>query len=460
MNFIYIKRLLTMFIYCCLYACEGYLEVDVPFDQLSHSEVFKDEATATAAITTMYAKLRNEVLLTGGQTGVGFLMGLYTDELDYFGTIGFQLEKFHSHRIIASDNTVNNLWNSAYNLIHMSNSAVEGLESSQSLTVEVKNRLKGEAFFVRALTHFYLVNLFGDIPYIITTNYLENDKVTRMAEAEVYEYIVKDLNNAKILLSDSYVTNERTRPSKWTVSALLARVYLYLEQWENAETESSLVINNTSLYNLHIPLDKVFLRKSPSTIWQLNPKKEGDNTQEATLFYLFSGPPQISALNPTLVQEMEDGDLRRVHWIGEVSNGTTTWYFPYKYKQNQNTGTSLEYSIVFRLAEQYLIRAEARAWQGNIAGSQQDINAVRTRAGLSNITATTTEAMVGAIITERRFELFTEHGHRWFDLKRTGLVNQVLALVKPGWTSTDVLLPIPEAELLMNPKLSPQNQGY
>ncbi|RNL90330.1 RagB/SusD family nutrient uptake outer membrane protein [Sinomicrobium pectinilyticum] len=433
--------------------------MDAPFGQLPHEEVFKDEATATSAVTTLYAKLRDEVLICGGQTGVGFLMGLYADELDYYA-LAQPAETFYRHQVIASDITVNNLWNSAYNMVYMSNSVLEGLENSQSLAEETKNQLKGEALFVRALVHFYLVNLFGDVPYITITNYRENDKVTRTPEIEVYENIVEDLTKAKSLISNTYITGERTRPNKWVVSALLARVYLYLEQWQDAEIESSQVINTTTLYDLQVSIDEVFLKESPSAIWQLKPKNEGDNTAEGTLFFLSSGPPQISALNPALVQEMEDGDLRKQHWISEVTDGNTTWYFPYKYRQNQNTGTSLEYSIVFRLAEQYLIRAEARARQGNVPGAQQDINVMRERAGLSDITASSTEELIQVILKERRFELFTEHGHRWFDLRRSGLAGQVLAPVKPGWTPTDILLPIPEAELLMNPNLQPQNQGY
>lgn len=444
---------------CCISSCEDYLAVDAPFGQLPHDEVFEDESTATAAVTTMYAKLRDEGLISGGQRGVGFLMGLYADELDYYA-LGQPAETFYLHQVIASDATVNNLWNSAYKLVYMSNSVLEGLENSQGLTEEVKNQLRGEALFVRALMHFYLVNLFGDCPYITITDYRANDEVIKTSEAEIYENIITDLVQAKSLLSNSYVSEERTRPNKWVASVLLARVYLYLEQWENAENESSEIINNTALYDLQVPINEVFLKESPSTIWQLKSKNAGDNTLEGQLYFLSSAPPQIAALNPELVDDMEVSDLRKQHWISEVTDGTNSWYFPYKYKQNHNTGTSLEYSIVFRLAEQYLIRAEARAELGNITGAQADINAVRTRAGLDETVATTTAILLDAILNERRFELFTENGHRWFDLRRVRRGDQVLAPIKPGWSPTNVLLPIPETELLMNPNLNPQNPGY
>lgn len=460
MKAITIKNImLILFCYCSITSCEDYLELDDPFGQLSNEVVFEDDITATAAVTTMYAKLRDESWLSGGQSGLGFLMGLYTDELDYYA-FGEHADSFYQHQIIASNTTVISLWHGAYNIIFMSNSILKGIGNSQNLTVEVKNQLKGEALFVRALSHFYLVSLFGDVPYIITTDYAENSNVSKLAEQKVYENILADLIEARSLLSSSYITNERTRPNKWVVTSLLARVYLYLEQWENAENESSEVINNNSLYDLQIPINDVFLKESSSAIWQFKPKYGGDNALEGILYSLNSPPPQISALNPDLIESMESFDLRRQNWVKEVSDGTNTWYIPNKYQENTNTGTSLEYSVIFRLAEQYLIRAEARARLGELNGAKSDINTIRLRAGLENVTSLNVQELLEDIIKERRFELFTEHGHRWFDLKRTGLANETLKLIKPGWLSTHILLPIPETELLMNPNLGPQNLGY
>src|SRR5690606_25877356 len=179
-------------------------------------------------------------------------------------------------------------------------------------------------------------------------------------------------------------------------------------------------------------------------------------TTEAITYVLASGPPPLVALNDSFIEEMDSYDLRRIQWVGEVSDGTNFWYYPNKYKQ----GSSLQYSVVFRLAEQYLIRAEARARQNNIMGAQQDINAIRARAGLPDTTASSSEELLEEILKERRFELFTEQGHRWFDIKRFGLTGDILSPIKPGWENTDILLPIPETELLMNPNLNPQNPGY
>lgn len=453
----------TAYLIVCLLlisGCEEFLEIDEPFGQIPHQEVYEDDVTATAAVATMYAKLRDEVLVTGTSLGMGVLMGLYTDELDFYGMPWDTSQTFYYHQIVASDAGVESIWDKSYNLIYMCNAVLEGLESSSNISSSVKNQLRGESLFIRSLVHFYLVNLFGEIPYITTTDFEVNKDVSRMPTDTVYENILLDLTEAKTLLGDTYVSGERTRANKWVVSALLSRVYLYMERWEEAETESTSLINNTALFSLEADIGNEFLKESTSTILQLKPKNSGSNSQEGSTFIFVTTPPPLVALTNTFVDAMEDDDLRRTHWIGEATDGFQTWYFPFKYKQYLNTGMSMEYSIVFRLAEQYLIRAEARARQNNISGAQQDINSIRQRAGLQNITATSTEGLLEVILNERRFELFTEHGHRWFDIRRFGIAGEVLTPIKPGWNPTNVLLPIPEADLLTNPNLNPQNQGY
>src|SRR5690606_7086041 len=173
-----------------------------------------------------------------------------------------------------SDVLVSRLWNSSYNLIYMTNAAIEGLEASQNLSAPTKEQLIGEALFIRGLSHFYLTNLFGEIPYITTTNYSQNKQVSRMTGNEVYDHLISDLESAKALLGENYIGAERIRANKYAVSALLARVYLYSGEWVKAENESSLVINHTGLYSLPT-LESEFLKSSPAAILQLKTKMEG-----------------------------------------------------------------------------------------------------------------------------------------------------------------------------------------
>jgi hypothetical protein len=387
-------------------------------------------------------------------------MGVYADEMDYYGYGGEPLDNFYQHNIFSEDLLVESTWNGAYALLFKANACLEGLKASTALNPEIKEQLCGEALFVRAVTYFYLVNLFGDIPYPTTTDYEKNSKLPRIHVEEVYENIVADLLKSKSLLNSNYIGPERVRANKMVASAILARVYLYMNRWDAADAEASVLLGNTTQFSLEPNVTNEFLKDSSSAILQFKPKNEGDNTHEAFLFIMESGPPLNVSLNPSLYNSMDSNDLRKEHWIDSVSDGNQTWYFPTKYKEANNTGTSTEYSIVFRISEQYLIRAEARAQLGDLSGALQDLNMIRNRAGLSDFEATTQGGILDAIFSERYHELFSEFGHRWFDMKRTDRANSILAPIKPGWKPTDILLPLPESELSMNPNLNPQNPGY
>jgi hypothetical protein len=119
--------------------------------------------------------------------------------------------------------------------------------------------------------------------------------------------------------------------------------------------------------------------------------------------------------------------------------------------------------MVLRLAEQYLIRSEARALLGNINGSQADLNVIRKRAGLANTTAADKNALVAAILHERQVEFFSDWGTRWLDLKRTNNADALMSIItlKKGgtWQATDKLYPLPFIELQRGPSLL-QNLGY
>jgi hypothetical protein len=321
--------------------------------------------------------------------------------------------------------------------------------------------LMGEAVFMRAFLHFYLVNFFGDIPYITITDFRVNTDIIRMPKAEVYEGIISDLIEAKSLLTDDYSfsNGERTRPNQMVAKAMLARVYLYIKNWEYAEREATEVINNSSMYTIEDDLSKVFLPNSAETIWQLVPLSPR-NTSEGSIFILTATPTYV-ALTSNFLDSFESGDKRLNDWVGYYSDGINDYAFPFKYKVQSSTTTE-EYYMVLRLAEQYLIRSEARAQQGDIAGAQSDLNIIRNRSSLENTLATDQSSILLAIEQERRIEFFAEWGHRWLDLKRTGRADVVLDSIKTDWQPTDVLYPIPLEQILKDSNMddTDQNPGY
>lgn len=440
-------------------SCEEFVAVDLPSNQLTGPIVFEDEATADAALIHIYTKLRSEQLVTGTSNGLSCLLGNYADELDYYGIGGLPAFEFYQNNLLPSNSTVTLTWNATYNLIYATNSIIEGVSNSTGISLNSKERLLGEAYFIRAYLHFYLFNLYGEIPYVITTDYQVNSNIEKLAVIDVYAALTTDLQQAVTLLPESYFVPERIRPNRSVAYALLSRIKLYSENWSQAVLYADEVLNNTSLYTIETDLNSVFLKNCAGTLWQLLPQFSGSNTLEAQTFIFSSGPPPSFALTSSLLASFETGDLRRANWIGTVTDGADSWYYANKYKEQGNTGSSVEYSILFRIEELYLIRAEAKAQLGDLVGAQDDLNVIRNRAGLVNTTAVTQATLLNAILEERNREFFTELGHRWFDLKRTGFASSVLS-VKPGWDAKDLLWPLPASELLLNSNLLPQNPGY
>jgi hypothetical protein len=300
---------------------------------------------------------------------------------------------------------------------------------------------------------------------VTTTDYRTSAVASRIPTAKVYEHIITDLKDAQNLLAEDYSFSdgERTRPNKWTAIALLARAYLYVQDWNNAETHSTILIENHA-YRLVPDLNAVFLRNSDEAIFQLKSTyvPGGVNTFDAEAF-IPSGIPTTVALTSQFVGAFEPGDKRSGEWVNSITVNDITYYFPHKYKVKAGSSSPpiTEYLMLFRLAEQYLIRAEARTHQDNNAGALADLNDIRSRAGLTSLISSTKGDLLLTIEQERRVEFFAEFGHRWLDLKRTNRADIVLGAIKAlNWQPTDALFPIPLTELQRNANLNPQNPGY
>lgn len=442
-----------------LNSCESYVEVDAPPSQLQGTLVYEDVGTATAALTNIYSSLQRNALVNGGANGLSILMGSYADELVSYSNYGLPEETFFANNLQASNESIFALWSETYSLIYASNAVIEGVGNSAAIAQSDKNLLIGEALFVRSYLHFYLLQLFGDAPYVTQTDYRINATIGKTSTDVLYDFLAADLVQAQQLLPSAYSVALRVRPNRSVATALLARVYLYSQKYGAAEEAASMVIADSGLYAIEPSLSDVFLINSRSTLWQLMPALANMNTLEGEHFIFTAGPPPARALSASLYAAFEPGDLRREQWLGTVQADGETWHHPFKYRQPATTDSSQEYSIQFRLEEMYLIRAEAAARQGNFTAALEDLNIIRNRAGLPDSTLEG-DSLLAAILQERRVELFTEHGHRFFDLKRTGQLDAHLSGIKPGWNTTDSFLPLPQKELSLNRNLLPQNTGY
>lgn len=456
----YLKFTLFALALCCFESCKKYLDVGEPGTQLNGNAVFENDNTAIAAQVAIYATMESEGIAHNIMINTGISSDECTNHRTTVDAIGLA-----TNNITPENSITSGIWTSLYKYIYQSNAVLEGVGKSKSLTEAVKNQLKGEALFTRAFCHFYLVNLFGSIPVITTTDPVINALAVQKTAEETYAAIREDLILSKQLLKPQYVaannaiTTERVRPNKYTATALLARLYLYRGQWAAAEKEADSLINLSSVYSLAPNLNTVFLKNSSETIWQLMAVLPKFNSYTGG-FIQPVGTPNLISLAPQLLVNFLPADNRVTAWTKNVTVGAQSYTYPYKFKVGQNAASITEYTMVFRLAEQYLIRAEARARQNKLDEAKSDLNAIRNRAGLPNTTALSQAELLSAIGLERNLELFAEFGDRWLDLKRTGNADLVMPVIKgSNWSAHDQLYPIPQNEIIRNPNLI-QNPGY
>lgn len=469
------KYTMLMLLLSLTFACKKFVEVDPPKNKLVTASVFINDDTAITALTAIYNQMMNSEFFP---YKISLFTGLAGDELFNFSTEQGNVQLYQG-AIQPLDAPTNNIWTLSYNMIYQANGVYEGCDQSSTLSAPVKKQLMAEARFIRAFWYFYLVNLYGDIPLLTSTDYASNAVASRTPSAQVYQQIITDLKYSEANLNENYVLGnttgtgtDRIRPNKYAAAALLARTYLYTKSYTDAETEASTVISNTNKYSL-VDVTKVFLANNNEAIFQLPetpPNNSNVNTWEGAYYFITTKPASnlqnSSTLSTSLMNAFDLTDKRKINWIGQSTSGGVTYYFPYKYKVV--TGSSpTEFSTVLRLGETYLIRAEARAQQNNLSGAIGDTDMIRGRAGITLIATVnpniSKDDLLQAIATERQKELFTEYGHRWMDLKRTGKIDlaMVPAYVAKGftWNTNRQLWPIPLTDI-QNDKSLVQNTGY
>jgi hypothetical protein len=464
-----------------LSGCKKFVEIPPPVTQLVTASVFNNSTTATSAQTTIYTQMATN----GESYSLALYCGLLGDELTNYST-DINIEDYYANAMNAAVGNIFGNWVNDYNYIYQANAVISALQGNGNISPAIEQQLIGEAEFVRAFWLFYLTNCYGNVPVVTTTNYIVNASIARSPQALVYQQIVSDLTDAQQKLNSNYVNNsdtatttERTRPDKAVAEAFLARVYLYMGKYDSAEMFATQVIGNNS-YQLCTNLspgmgsNSVFLMNSTEAIWQLAvPLPASGNTQDALNFILLGAPStspyaadNCTTISPQLLGAFETGDLRRKYWIDSVNATAPNYYYPFKYENITNSVT--EYDMVFRLAEQYLIRAEAEARLGDSTDAITDLNLIRNRAGLSNYSLINQGPLLASILHEKQVELFTEWGHRWFDLIRTGAIDTVMGApgnvysAKGGigtWNPDWELYPIPPSDMGLDHNLS-QNPGY
>ncbi|MFD1187392.1 RagB/SusD family nutrient uptake outer membrane protein [Pontibacter rugosus] len=395
----------------------------------------------------------------GGATSYQYLSlltdDLSSDNLAWRATFS-QHGEVDNNAIQANNLLIQYYWQGLYKGIYRANfflQTVEKLDESTFSNPARKKEVLAEARFLRAYGYYGLVTRWGGVPILTEPT---NEKVARNSEEEVWNFIVEDLKyaveNAGEFKSSFYV-------SKPAAKALLARVYLIRKNYAEAERLAEEVIANNK-FSLSENFESVFASKENSErIFSLN---STTNDQTSLSYFLLhnslangqktnGGRFELPA-DPSLVAAYESGDKRKDVTVQPTVYGGKDYNMVWKYRGGALTGDAWP---VARVAEMYLVSAEARAEQGNLGGALDRINDLRAVRGLSDISASGLGDFELKIENERRLELAIE-GFRWYDLIRTGRAIEVL----PNVTNKNQLkYPIPLAEITVN-ELLEQNEGY
>jgi hypothetical protein len=455
MKTIYNKKYLlwtTAILLLSVTACKKALEVSPPQTRVTLDKIFSDSSLLIQATLNVYRTFGLSENYTIPNSG-------YVDDLNtttVSSSSGTTTDIFNNQ--VQSDNsTTTGYWKNMYTVIYNANAILENIGSATDINIGILSRVEGECRFLRAYCYFHLVNAFGDVPLLLTSDVNTTSVASRSPAAKVYEQIITDLTTAKNLLLDVYAGEERVRATKYAAAALLARVYLYNKQYDKAEAEATSVLNS----GLFTPLPataNVFLKTSKEAIllfWNAN----GFASNYSGLIPTTAKPTYY--LTNALYNSFENGDQRKSNWTVVKTVTGVNYNCFYKYKQTAaNTGATAEYASILRGSEQYMIRSEARAMQNNLSGAIADLNVIRVRAAITSLPVTLTQPqIIAAIMQESKVEFFAENSHRFFDLKRWGIVDQVIKPQKTNWQSFNQYYPIPRTEINLDPNLV-QNPGY
>jgi len=444
-----IVKYLFLLLLPSLFSCEDYLDVQ-PKESISDETTIVDRQSAETAVRGVYSALADGSYYGTGFQSIGYLSG---DNVQWTGSQS-QIQEFINKKVNPENSTIGGAWIAIYRTINRANNVLAKVPTVQDpqLTDVLRNQYLGEANFLRALAYFDLGRTWGGVPLITKPTLVPTDNVgiPRSTAAETYAQVLSDLEAAESLLPN---TVNRFRATEKTVWALKARVYLYQKNWAKAEEFADKLVSDSTNYKLLKPYNAFFANNVRGT-------------QESIFEIFYNGTTEVNghrgqwqpqtnggtrqwAPNDSLVALLNNPNIGGTRNTLIAKDNQNRWYGNLYYR---NPGS--DPSFVFRIAELYLLRAEARAQQNKLPEALADLNAVRNRAGLTNSIAATQAEILLAIENERRVE-FALEPHRWYDIVRTGRAAEVFKLTDPN----RYVLPIPIQQLLVDKALV-QNPGY
>lgn len=491
--------------------CDNFLEEE-PKALLSPDDFFNSEAEADLAVFGLYSsfmlKFDNpyncrglETYYMNGADEVG-----PSRQVPFKGVIG--------DYVITEANAPLALWRALFRIVQDANLILDNVEGNEAIRPDARDRAIGEVLFGRALAYYHLTNLWGDVPYYRESLPLSEVGVLGRTDVnQIRNDMINDLQQAQDLLPDSYSGNDSGRATRWAAATLNVKINLWLQNWQAARDKAVEIINNSphslldsyadvfdatlidhrTLGGLHDNEEIIFqfdFKKDEGNLSQCNgddysPRlrdEPADPTRQSEFAAAMAEFDEgftgfgLAVPLPDFINKFPTDDLRRPYNIIENYLGfdLNFPYMPKKWELDQTNSPRNNHGgnyIVFRLADVYLMAAEAENELNGPTNAYQYINRVRERAYEPDkpLSGLTQPEFRQAVYDERKWELAGE-GHRRMDLIRWGILLDVVqnteyrvfdpaANIQPR----HVLLPIPTQELELNPNLlesDPTNNGY
>lgn len=451
-----------------------------PVSQANTNTFFKTPADMLNALNAAYGTLQ-----AGGQYGNYYVFGEITSDnttpvLSGSVTDQDEFDKFYPR---TTNPFLSGRWNDSFRGIYRCNTVIDRIVAVQ-MDETLKKRIVGEAKFLRALMYFNLVRVFGDVPLVLKeiTDPAEGYDYSRSPVNDVYAQIIKDLGDAELVLPATNTAANVGRATSGAAKALLGKVYLTSKQYTEAGAKLKEVIDS-NVYDLlpnYADVFKATNKNHKESVFDVQYKKgtigEGsgfgnafapENSGNAVIQFGGSGNNRPT---PDMEKAYETGDLRKDVSMSTGYTNASGVRVEYNYVKKysdvpQTAGNSDDNWPVLRYADVLLMYAEVLNETGKPGEALPILNRIRKRAGLADKPSLTQADMRLALEQERRVELAFE-GHRWFDLVRTGRALDVLKAkaatigIKTSLTENNLIFPVPQSQIDINPSKIKQNPGY
>jgi starch-binding outer membrane protein, SusD/RagB family len=450
-----------------------------PISEASLDNSYKNEKDINQAVAGAYSSLKSL-----GQYGMNFpyFAEIRSDnsELENLTKDAGVYAAFDLFRLTSNNKVLNETWTSMYRGIQSCNIILARIQEIQ-MNDNIKAVRIGEAKFIRALTYFNLVRIWGDVPLIVNEikDPFEAFEHSRISIEVVYEQIIKDLKEASDLLLPNYNSSEVGRATKGAAQTLLAKVYLTRKQY----SEAASILQNVISSNVYILLPNyadVFVvtnKNNKESIFEVQYKSGGlgQGSIFANEFIPENSNHLVGGIGPALGNNVPTSDLynsyssidKRRDMIGILPNGKMYSKKFIEVLKVPNDGD--RNSIVLRYADVLLMYAETLNEMQYKADNDafKYLNEVRLRAGLIKYTSADLPDQLSfrlAVEKERRHELAFEN-HRWFDIVRIGraieIMNEhIFTTGRITIQNHQVLFPIPLIQIDASSGKLTQNAGY